>query len=198
MIRTAAASLLAIFLLHPAGAHGGSSGEWGGYGGDHGHHPPYHDVQPTFHQPNEHPEENPRRDRSIARAIIFYVPNRAFDLLDIFRLRARVGPGVAAGVRVTRVADVYLGSYLSIYGGLPGPRRTPSVPMPLGVENFSAAGVSFLRVETGGRFSPNYSPTEIGFSLHPLLFGIDVGVDPVEVLDFLAGFLLIDIVGDDL
>ncbi len=32
------------------------------------------------------------------KSIVLYIPNRVFDILDIIRLRLRVGPGISAGV----------------------------------------------------------------------------------------------------
>lgn len=129
--------------------------------------------------------------------LLLYIPNRVLDVFDFVRLRGRVGPGIAVGVRATRPLTVAVGGYTSIYAGLPGPRQKPTVKLPLGIENYAGMEVSMLASSSDGRFSPNYSPTEIGVSIHPLLLGIDFCIDPLEVIDLAFGFLFIDIRGDD-
>lgn len=129
--------------------------------------------------------------------VLFYIPNRALDLVDIVRLRGRVGPGLAAGVRATTAADAYLGSYTSVYAGLPGPRMRPIPKLPAGLETMTGAGVSVADATIDSGFGPDYSPTEFGISLHPVIVGIDAGFDPVEILDFALGLLTIDLRDDD-
>lgn len=130
--------------------------------------------------------------------ILFYIPNRLLDVFDFMRLRVRVGPGVAVGVRATKLLSAFIGGYSSIYAGLPGPRLAPVVKWPIGLENYAGVGVSLADATAGGNFGPNYSNTEFEVSVHPLIIGFDIGVDPVEVLDLALGFLFIDIRGDDL
>lgn len=135
---------------------------------------------------------------SALHQILFYIPNRVFDLLDPFRARVRVGPGAAVGVRATEAAAVYLGSYVSVFAGLPGPRQAPSVPLPAGLESLSGAQLSVADATSGGGMGPGYSMTECGLSLHALLIGLDLDLDPLEMLDFATGILGIDLRGDDL
>jgi hypothetical protein len=53
-------------------------------------------------------------------------------------------------------------------------------------------------VEEEGSDSPyKMTPGTIAFGVHPLFFGIRVGIDPVEFADFLAGWLTIDFMDDD-
>lgn len=47
-------------------------------------------------------------------------------------------------------------------------------------------------------YGPNYSPTEIGASIQAIIVGVDVGVDPFEVVDFLVGIFFFDPRVDDL
>ncbi len=146
------------------------------------------------------PESSPppdRAERSVISSILLYLPNRLFDLVDIVRLRARVGPGVALGVRATKLLQANLGAYSTLYLGLPGPRQTPTIPLPAGLELFAGAAVSVAEVGTT-TFGPNYSPTEFGLDTQLALVGFDFGLDPYEALDFLLGFVGIDPVDDDL
>lgn len=78
----------------------------------------------------------------VVHTIVFYIPNRVFDLVDVVRVRARVGPGVAGGVRATEAADLYFGSYTSVYAGLPGPRMGREIPLPAGLESKSGVEAS--------------------------------------------------------
>lgn len=140
------------------------------------------------------PEEN----GSILTEILLYLPNRVLDLFDIVRARVRVGPGVAVGVRVTEVAQLNLGSYGSVYAGLPGPRQRVVPRAPVGVEAYTGVALSVLEAKISGGLGPHYSPTEVGAGAHLILVGVDVGIDPVELADFFAGFALVDIRDDDL
>ncbi len=140
--------------------------------------------------------KNARENRSIGRVLLAYLPNRVFDVLDLLRLRARVGPGFGVRARVTEQIDAGLGSYASIFAGLPGPRNEVEVPLPIGIETYS--GIELVEdAEVSGGYPPEYSPTEIGVSAHLLVAGIDLGVDPVEVADLVAGLVLLDLRADD-
>lgn len=130
--------------------------------------------------------------------VLFYIPNRVFDLFDIVRLRLHVGPGIGIGARATEVLDAYLGSYASIYVGLPGPRMRPMPKLPFGVETFSGVEVSVADATVTGGMGPGYSPSEFGANIFLLLIGADVGLDPIELLDFVTGFILVPIRNDEM
>lgn len=135
---------------------------------------------------------------STAHNILLYLPNRLFDLLDIVRLRARVGPGLAVGAHVSKLTDVFVGSYVSAYAGLPGPRLKHTVPFPIGLESHNGASISVVDATADVGIGPNYSPSEIGVSLHLAILGIDIGIDPYELIDFGTGLVGTDIREDDL
>ena len=135
---------------------------------------------------------------SILYQVLMYLPNRVLDFVDIVRLRARVGPGVAVGVRATKIAQAYAGSYASVYVGLPGPRQRQTPRSPIGLESYNGAAVSVADATVSGGIGPDYSPTEFGVSIHPLIFGLDFGIDPVEIADLVTGFFFIDLRDDDL
>ena len=42
-----------------------------------------------------------------------------------------------------------------------------------------------------------YGPLEVGAEVQPLIVGINIGIEPFELLDFAAGFLFIDLQDDD-
>jgi len=128
----------------------------------------------------------------IVHGVLFYLPNRVFDLLDVVRLRARVGPGFALGARATKVADMRLGGYGAIYVGIPGPRGEARMSRPVGFESFGGATVSGLGKDG------SYGAGEIGADAQIAVLGGAAGVDPLELVDLALGIFFIDIRGDDL
>ena len=126
--------------------------------------------------------------------ILMYLPNRIFDLMDIFRIRVRVGPGISVGVRATRPVSAFLGFHSSVFAGLPGPRGKAEIPLPVGIENRGGAQVSVVDLSTKELY---YDPLEIGLEAHPLIVGFNIGIGVFEVLDFATGFLFIDLQRDD-
>ncbi len=132
----------------------------------------------------------------MTRELLLYVPNRVFDLIDVIRARARVGPGLGATARVTRFAQVKVGGYSSVFAGLPGPRGMPKIPWPFGFDALESAALGLLDLSANVG-SPNYGMFELGVGAQLGLVGIDVGLDPLEAFDLLAGFFMIDIFDDD-
>lgn len=128
--------------------------------------------------------------------ILFYLPNRIFDLMDVVRARARVGPGVAVSARATRPVSVTAGFYASVFAGIPGPRGEAKIPWPVGMENYAGADVSVADAGTDA-FAPYYGPAEVGAGLQAGLLGFDFGLEPLEALDLVLGFLFIDMRDDD-
>ena len=137
-------------------------------------------------------------EHSVLHKIALYIPNRILDTIDMVRARLRIGPGIAASIRFTDYADLFLGSYVSLYVGLPGPRDRVMPRSPIGVETLNGAELSVLKASTGFGLDPAYSETELGIGLHLALIGLDVGFDPVEIVDFIGGFFLFDIKEDDI
>ena len=131
-------------------------------------------------------------------AVAMYLPNRVLDVFDIVRLRVRVGPGIAADVRATEVASAFAGSYASVYVGLPGPRNRPLPKLPVGAESRSGLQASLVDATVSDDIGPDYGPGEFGAGVHLFFVGLDVGVDPLEVIDLVAGLFFIDLTNDDL
>jgi len=127
--------------------------------------------------------------------ILLYLPNRVCDVFDLVRARVRVGPGFAIGARVTRYGELSVNAYTSIFAGVHGPRTEPRIPWPIGIE--SRAGVAAVADVNTETTAPTYGYGEVGLGFHAGLIGLDVGVDPVEALDLVLGFLFIDLTGDD-
>lgn len=153
---------------------------------------------PSFGTAAEEHTATATASHGIVHRLVMYVPNRILDVFDIVRLRVRVGPGLAAGVRATEVASAFVGSYDTVYVGLPGPRNRPLPKSPIGVESRSGVQVSLADASETGGAGPDYGPAEFGAGAQALVVGLDVGIDPVEIVDLLTGFLFIDLRNDDL
>ena len=140
-----------------------------------------------------------RQRKSVAHQIVLWIPNRIFDALDIVRLRARLGPGVSISVRATDYVDLFAGAHVALYVGVPGPRGKPSLNLPIGLESNVGVEVSVFDAAASIPYmNPTYGKTEFGVGVHALVIGVDVGFDPVELVDFITGILFIDIRHDDL
>lgn len=129
--------------------------------------------------------------------LLYYVPNRLVDLVDIFRARLRIGPGLAVGLRVTDYGAFYIGDYNGMYLGLPGPRVPRHHRWPVGVEELRGIVIGGVDATDNTLWGPEYAPTEVTAGAHLLLVGADVGIDPLEFADFLSGLVFCDLVGDD-
>jgi hypothetical protein len=139
-----------------------------------------------------------KQTHSPIHKIAMFIPNVILDLCDVVRLRVRVGPGIAADVRATELASAFVGSYGSVYAGLPGPRNKRRPKLPIGLESRSGIQVSVADATAEGIIGPDYGPTEIGVGVHLLIVGLDVGLEPFELLDFVTGLVFIDLRDDDL
>jgi hypothetical protein len=138
-----------------------------------------------------------RKDTKPAREkhpVLCYLPNRIFDMLDIVRLRLRVGPGVSVGARVTKLTNVFVGAHTSIFAGVYGPRGEAVIPWPIGVENHAGADVSLVDASVAG---PYIGPLETGLEFQAGIIGINVGICPYEMLDLVTGLFFIDLQKDD-
>jgi hypothetical protein len=142
-------------------------------------------------------ESDESEGHSIGHVILWYLPNRILDLLDIARLRVRAGPGFAVGVRATKFAQAEVGSYATLYAGLPGPRGRSLPKLPVGVETYAGVALSVAEASVSGGMGPDYSPSEIGAGFQLGVVGVDAGIDPLEILDLLAGVFGADVKEDD-
>lgn len=161
--------------------------------------PTFADQTEPVCQPGQTPpvcQAPPVKERE-RHPVLCYIPNRIFDVLDIVRARVRLGPGFSIGARVTEVADVFLGAHSTIYVGLRGSRGKPQVPWPMGVECNQGIEVSLLDGTAEDVDKPATDPLEIGVETQLLVAGVNVAIEPMEILDLLAGLVFIDLRGDD-
>ncbi len=143
-------------------------------------------------------DDDDSKEHGFVHVVLLYIPNRIFDVLDIVRARVRLGPGFAADIRATELADAFIGAYTSVFVGIPGPRGAPFINWPFGIENKAGAELSVADASTDGRFGPHYGAAEFGLGAQVGLIGADLGVDPWELVDFAVGLLTFDPVHDDL
>jgi len=156
------------------------------------------DAQESTEAPAAQESSSDSEGKSLGHRLLFWIPNRVFDVLDVARLRLRVGPGLTISARATEFVDVNLGGHATIFAGLHGPRSEPQIPWPLGFETYAGAEVSVASAGTDeSRTGPQYGPTEIGVGTQLLFLGFDVGIEPYDVLDFVLGLLTLDPKGDD-
>ncbi|MCB0323791.1 MAG: hypothetical protein KDD69_09470 [Bdellovibrionales bacterium] len=128
--------------------------------------------------------------RSWTRAILWYLPNRLFDALDIFRADVGVGPSFGGVVRVTKWGQIGYREFspLSVRVGLHGRA------LPIFVERTNEFGAGPLFASSPQRSDTTF---EFGAGIDILLAGLYVGVVGEELADFLLGIAGIDISGDD-
>ena len=135
--------------------------------------------------------------KGFGHKLLLYLPNRICDVFDMVRARVRVGPGFAVGVRATKYCEVSLHAYTSIFAGLHGPRLEPRFPWPVGIESRAGISVTAAAEANTEVTAPTYGYGELGLGFQAGIIGLDLGVDPVEVLDLVLGFFFIDLTGDD-
>ncbi len=136
--------------------------------------------------------------KSFGHRLLFWIPNRVFDVLDLVRLRVRVGPGVSVSVRATEVADVNVGAHATVFVGLHGPRSEPQIPWPIGLETLATVEVSVADKGTDeSERGPQYGPLEIGAGFQAGIIGLDLGVEPYDAFDLVLGIFTLDPKGDD-
>jgi hypothetical protein len=104
---------------------------------------------------------------------------------------------LALGARLTEALDANVGAYTTLFVGIPGPRGRPRLNLPIGVENYAGAEASVVGTGDENRTGPSYGALEVGAGFQALILGLDIGVDPGEIVDLATGLLFIDIIGDD-
>ena len=138
-------------------------------------------------------EVDDEADRSILHALLWYVPNRLLDLFDVVRGGICAGPGV--GVSVVPTEYLQATAMARVSGGV-GLQTLRHSPFQWGTEGELAIGPLGADDEPdkGGW---HHSKTDLRIDLHVLLVGGYVAVEPVEILDFLAGLVFLDPREDD-
>lgn len=126
---------------------------------------------------------------SLLDMVLYYVPNRVLDAVDVFRLNIGIGCGFGFNIRATELAEIGYGQYSTTRFGMKG--RV----MPVYDEKIDEAGIGFLGWVNG---CLQRDPSEVGADLHLGVIGAQAAVSLMEAVDFVAGFALIDLQCDDL
>lgn len=125
----------------------------------------------------------------LLHCIMYYVPNRLLDAMDIFRLNVGFGCGCGVNVRLTELAELGYGQYQTTRFGMKG--RV----LPVYEENIDEAGFAMCGYVNG---CLQRDPTEVGADLHLGIIGAQAAVSLAEAADFITGLVLVDLQGDDL
>jgi len=142
--------------------------------------------------------------------LLFYIPNRVMDVLDVASVGVMVGPGLFLKIQATDIikfvypfpAGVIKLGWNTHYEDDLNPKNPFYLwkrykPLAIGLEGRrSAMGLGFL--EFGDLMRIKTSPDEVKVGIHFILVGADVGIRPVDILDLVTGFFFIDINDDDL
>jgi hypothetical protein len=119
----------------------------------------------------------------------YYIPNRLLDALDIFKLTGSGGVGTAVDFRFTRIFEIGFSDYDIVRVGLNG-RGSPVYQ-----EKLSEGSMTLLGFTSG---LATRDPYEIGTTLHFMIGGVELAANARSLLDFIGGFLLLDLEDDDL
>jgi len=159
----------------------------------------------------------PPVDRGIGTRILLYLPDRILDLLDIVSFEIRLGLGGGAELHLTRDAQLGLeGAYSLSLGWFDnralGGRYLVFTTAEIGpyasryllIGGGSTAGLQVVMDQSNGVDTP-YLPLyqefrdywAVGASTMVIGYGAAIDVHPVEIWDFIAGFVLVDILRDD-
>jgi len=122
--------------------------------------------------------------------VLLFVPNRFLDLIDIVKADVGVGPAYGGVVRLTRYGQVGYRSMdpLSLRAGLFG----RDWPVEMETDNEFGAGPLFHQSR-----DREVCHGELGAGVDLFLVGAYGGVCAEEVIDFLLGFVFLDVMQDD-
>ena len=125
---------------------------------------------------------------STMKRVVYYLPSRVADFLDIWRFNIGIGPGVGINLRPTKSLQVGIGAYASTRFGLRG-RRTP-----FWEEDSFEYGFDGMYHEEGDTERGFY---EFGGTIHFIMVGLDMAFDIEEAIDFAFGIFGSDPADDD-
>lgn len=138
-------------------------------------------------------EPEPRREgHGLIGTILWYIPNRVIDVFDMLRFGADVGPGIGLDGQATDALQARAIAQTSVGLGFQSLRHSP---VQTGVQSALGVGPVGGDAQVGGWYR---SPTDIRLGAHAAIVGAHVAIDPVEIADFVLGFVFIDIRDDDL
>lgn len=144
--------------------------------------------QPTGNSPLVPPPAKPAGAARVWQAICWYLPNRLMDLSDIPRIHVALGDGQGVSLRATKfLTATWFEDNAYCLGWA---KRTP----PWFGEQIQERYLGFLGAQEGDL---DRDPTEVGVSVHLLVAGANAAISLGEIADAAAGFVGIDLMGDD-
>ena len=159
-----------------------------------------------------------KTDWFFMKHLIFYVPDRILDVLDIFSFDLHVGLGVLANVHATRAVQVGaglrtkagLGFHQQRSLGFAAESEVGVSVLGLGAQSFagSMTGTSGV-ITSGDSFAGLHRPSSdlyqeyrdywaIGADVTAGLTGVSVDIHPIQIFDLIGGLFLIDFARDDI
>ncbi|MDX1957156.1 MAG: hypothetical protein SFU98_01215 [Leptospiraceae bacterium] len=162
----------------------------------------------------------PKRARlktSILKRILFYIPDRISDILDLFDIWIDLGPQLGVEAKVTSVVqlELFSGAYTGVgfgqnkmIGGKVEKRASFAVG-PIGVTNHSGTTVGSSGIKVAEDYFFIHSPGKnlyqtdqdywaFGGKVGAGLVGVEIKFHPFEFLDLIAGIFFLDLSNDDL
>lgn len=157
------------------------------------------------------------RDRSGGEKVAYFALNRMLDFCDIMSVNVGFGPALHAEVHVTNAMRFGMGgAYLASVGSGEAPRQfgffargaaeVSAGPMQAGMahyEPYLATGSEFdesymgLSKPSNQLYRKQRDYWSVGFSFGFLLVGAQVEFHPVQLVDFMAGWFMMDPLQDD-
>jgi hypothetical protein len=159
----------------------------------------------------------PEVDRRVWVCALLYLPDRILDLIDVVSVGVHLGTGVFADSHLTRALQL-AGGFRSTGGlglhdhrslGIKAQAEAGITLVSLGAQGFTGALVGTSGVhDTADGLAGLHRPSSrlyqefrdywaIGGSATAVLVGAEVDFHPLQLADFLAGFLTIDFLNDD-
>ncbi len=158
-------------------------------------------------------------DSSFLYRLILYAPDRVLDLLDLITFDVHVGLGAYANLHATRAAQLGAGLRTKIGAGLHDQRsiglateaELGVAALALGTQSFSGSSVGLpggLAVGADSMAGMHWPSDDlyqtyrdywaVGASVTAGLVGLEFDFHPMQIYDFIGGFLLVDFAHDDL
>jgi hypothetical protein len=138
--------------------------------------------------PDANAPRNVRRSPWIST--LLYLPNRLFDLAEIFRFGVNVGPGIGVDAEATGALRAAAMARASVGVGYQGLRH---LPLSIGIDTYIAVGP----FDPGLRMAWYRSEYDLRLDAHLAVIGGHMAIDLLAIADFFAGWLTYDLEDDD-
>ncbi|MFT5286648.1 MAG: hypothetical protein ACI8TQ_002818 [Planctomycetota bacterium] len=120
--------------------------------------------------------------------ILLYIPNRLVDAIDMVHFGVGVAIPVGVDVRITKWGQLALQAGVGVGIGYDDRSHSPAW-----ASASATAAFGPFRTGAGTGSAPSVGDWEIGVGLP----GMKIAIDLAEIVDFVLGFLFIDILEDD-